>query len=220
MLSKMLDIQKGRIELDLETKKERRPSLFEKKGLHKKKLSAQLEEDGLHEGFLRAFKEMLSKQKLEQPVSAAGPFSSLNPFILTSSDADPSLSVELKPSIQMSQLFHKLVETLIHIDNEGIQETTLFLEGDPFSSSIFEGAKITITEYSTAPKIFNIHFFADQKGLAVFESKLGELASAFHRGNYNFQVHRIDTSLSSEDEKHALRRVKRENDKEKDEGRE
>lgn len=223
MLSKMLEIQKGKIELELEAKEKKSPRPFEKKESQEAEpLALQLEENGLNKDFLTAFKKMLSKQKEEQPLSAAGPFQPIsNPQINPTGEASSSISVEMEPSVQMAHLFHELVEALIHIDHDGVKETTLFLEGDPFSSSIFEGTKIMITEYSTAPKIFNIHFMANhQNAVTILQSKISELTSAFQQGNFQFSVHRIDTSLLSEDEKHAIRRVERETEKEKDENRE
>lgn len=218
MLSKMLEIQKGQIELELETEEEKKsPPPFKKEG---SPLTAQLEENGLFKEFLAAFREMLSKQKEEQPVSAASPFQPPPNLSTLTSEAPSSLSIALDPSVQMTQLFHKLVETLISTDQDGIKETTLFLEGDPFSSSIFEGGKIIITEYSTAPKIFNIHFMLDQNARTVIEGKLTELTSVFQQGAFQFAVHRIDTSLLSEDEKHAIRRVERETEEEKEKHRE
>ncbi|NGX47713.1 MAG: hypothetical protein K1000chlam3_01095 [Chlamydiae bacterium] len=205
MLSKILEIQNHKI--NVEKKPSRRPSPFPKEE-KRRTLSKKLQE-----GSLSALKEMLSKQKQEAQMGAAGPFQEI-PTMQQVVEAAGSLKID--PSAQVMQLYHKMVDTLLHIHREGIQETTFFLDSDAFSSSIFHGAKITITEYSTAPKIFNIHFFADGKALAIFEAHAHELVNSLQNGKFGFGVHRLDTSLLTEDEKHAIPPVERDLEKEKD----
>lgn len=189
----------------------KQPKTFSKEKPEKKKrLSKKLQEDSL--GML---KEMLAKQKLEQvqSMSAAGPF---NEQLQKLTATETQQITKIEQSAQVTQLFEKLVETIIQIKNDGIEETTFFLDGDAFSSSIFGGAQITITEYSTAPKIFNIQFSANPETLPFFESHAHALVQALREGNFGFGINRLDTSLLSEDEKHSIRPVKRELEKEKE----
>ena len=173
----------------------------------KKRLSKQLKE-----GSLNALKELLAKQKQTPALSAAGPFQDTS--AMHQLDASSSSSLKIEPSAQVMQLYSELIEALIYTNRDGIQETTFFLEGDAFSSSVFEGSKITITEYSTAPKIFNIEFAADPKALSFFEAHAADLLNALQKGNFGFEVNRLDTTLLTEDEKHAIPPVERDLEKE------
>ncbi len=207
MLSKILEMQNRVIKFD--TKDQKKPAPFPKG----KKESRRPFSKKLKEGSLSALKELLFKQKQEAPMGAAGPFQEIPTFQQIDGK---SASLKIDPSTQVMQLYHKMVESLIHTHRNGIQETTLFLDGDAFASSIFHGAKITITEYNTAPKIFNIHFFADPKALSVFEVHAAELVNALRNGDFGFGVNRLDTSILTEDEKHALPPVQRDLEKEED----
>lgn len=201
MLSKILEVQSRETEFKL---KKDRPSPFQKNS-RKRPLSKKLQE-----GSVLALKEMLAKQKQDTQMSAASPFQGLTSL---QQAGGSSSSLKIEASAQVMQLYHKMVEKLLHVHREGIQETTFFLEGDAFSSSLFEGAKITITEYSTAPKVFNIQFNADPKALSVFEAHAGGLVNALQKGNFGFTVHRLDCSLLTEDEKHAIPLVERDEEK-------
>ncbi|MDN3505980.1 MAG: hypothetical protein P0S96_01980 [Simkaniaceae bacterium] len=203
MLSKIFEVQSRETEFKF---KKKSPTAFAKTS-RKRPLSKKLQE-----GSVAALKEMLAKQKQDLQMSAAGPFQKA--FALEQT-GDAATSLKIDPSVQVMQLYHKLCERLLHIHREGIQETTLFLDGDAFSSSAFEGAKITITEYSTAPKVFNIEFSADPRALSVFEAHAADLVHSLNQGKFGFTVHRLDTTLLTEDEKHALPPVER--DLEKDE---
>lgn len=183
MLSKILEMQNG--QMGIQTKERVRPAPFPKKEKHAP-LSKNLKENSL-----KALKDILAKQKEQMLMSAAHPFQELPSLEAVAKET----SLKIDASAQVMQLYHKMVETLLHLHREGIDETTFFLDGDAFSSSLFHGAKITITEYSTAPKVFNIHFSADPKALSVFEAHAGELVNALKNGNFGFSIHRLDTSL-------------------------
>lgn len=195
---------------NLETKKPntkqdlKRPAPFPKE---RKKLSKQLQDGSLH-----ALKELLAKQKQNTALSAAGPFQDM--LAMQQASTEPTSTLKIEPSAQVMQLYSKLVEALIHTNHNGIQETTFFLEGDAFNSSAFQGSKITITEYSTAPKIFNIEFSADPKALSFFEAHAADLLNALQKGNFGFEVNRLDTTLLTEDEKYAIPLVERDLEKE------
>jgi len=144
-----------------------------------------------------AFKKMFTKEKKNQEAEAASLsyFAALDQ-ISSTGKAAPSASID--PSIQITQLFEKLVSALTHMHKEGINETSIELSSSGFSSSVFFGATLTLTEYNTAPKIFNVHLTASPEGVALFEAHASELAAALHKGNFGFGVHRLDTELQGE----------------------
>jgi len=192
-----------------ERKESKKPKAFPKdKPTKKERLSKKLQD-----GSMNVLKEMLAQQKTEQTqsMSAAGPFNQRLQQLATN---EVEGITKIEQSAQVTQLFEKLVETLIQIKQDGIEETTFFLDGDAFSASIFQGAQITITEYSTAPKIFNIQFSANPETLAFFEGHAHELVAALREGNFGFGINRLDTSILTEDEKHAIPPVERELEKE------
>jgi hypothetical protein len=203
MLSKILEVQSRKTETKFQKNP---PSAFKQKSKNRPAMKR------IQENSIAALRELLAKQKQESQMSAASPFTSRIDLEALSGG---STSLKIDPSAEVMQLYNKMVERLLHIHREGIRETTLFLDGDAFASSVFSGAQITITEYSTAPKIFNIQFSADPRALAVFEAHAAELVNALDKSHFGFTVHRLDTSLLTEDEKHALPPVER--DEEKDE---
>jgi len=211
MFSSPIEIQPSNIRTPKMKEARQKPAPYSNRK-NKKKIAKELEE-----GALNALKDLLAKQKQKidilHTLSAAGPFSDLQ---LSTGEQSHCRIQALDPSAQVMQLFEKLASTLLILHRDGIQETTLFLDGDPFASSIFQGAKITITEYNTAPKVFNVQFFADPKALALFETHAASLLAAFQNGNFGFQINRIDTSLLTEDEAYAFPKVERDLEKEEE----
>jgi|GEM_PF-1875590 len=192
-------------------REQRKAPPLQKKG-KKKPISKKVENRSLE-----ALKELLAKQKrmldAEQNLSAA-PFSERPNSAAILGAA--SLKIDkLDPSAQVHQLFAKLVDSLTHLDQNGIKATTLVLGSDAFGSSIFSGSEITITEYSTAPKMFNIQLCGNPSALAFFQDHAASLASAFESGKFSFGVHRIDTELLAKDKQPLIEKV--ESDQEKEE---
>ncbi len=144
-----------------------------------------------------AFKKMLADEKENASSEAGAPsyYASLDQ-ISSAGKALPSSPIE--PSVQITQLFEKMIRSLIHIDQKGIAETTIELTSEAFSSSVFYGATITITEYSTAPMVFNVRLTASVEGLALFQAHASELSAALQKGNFGFGIHRLDTELQDE----------------------
>ncbi|HSX03285.1 MAG TPA: hypothetical protein VLG76_01000, partial [Rhabdochlamydiaceae bacterium] len=99
-------------------------------------------------------------------------------------------------AIQIAELFKEMVSCITHCMDTGIQQTTFALDSPEFSKSLFFGAKITITEYSTAPKIYNIELAASPEALEVFQASASELMAAFQKGKFDFEINRIETNVS------------------------
>ncbi|MBS0629842.1 MAG: hypothetical protein JSS30_06425 [Verrucomicrobia bacterium] len=118
------------------------------------------------------------------------------------------VDIKIDPSTQVGALYDKLLQMIVITHSEGVQETTFFLDGDAFN--VFQGARITITEYSTAPKVFNIEFSADARAVSLFQSHAAEMLIALQKQDLGFTVNRIDTSL--EVENYLIKKVEREED--------
>lgn len=144
---------------------------------------------------LASLNELLRRQKNEEAtIEGIAPsyFAPINQI-----SASPKAIAPVQ-SAQISQLFNEMVDRLTYVNDKGIQQTTIELNSDNFSSSVFYGCKITITEYSTAPKIFNVQFAGTQSALAFFQPHAGSLLNALQNGHWDFGVHRLETELLSE----------------------
>lgn len=183
-------ISRGDAHPTLKNEKEREPSSFGKKRFVKP-LPSELENRSLN-----ALKELLAKQKEETEATPAAP---LPPFLLNGAAFSSGALEAIQPSGQVHDLLAKLVDTLIHVDQNGIKETTLILDANTSGSSLFGGSVLTITEYNTAPKVFNVRFSASAEALQVFHAHAASLAALFEQGKRSFTVHRIDTSLQLEE---------------------
>lgn len=186
MLSNPIELHSKEQPKHSEKVKTKTPSHFSKK--EKSKLPQNLENEALE-----ALKEILSRQKQsDNPMAMTNvPFSE-KPLVTS----NQSVSIgPLEPSLQVTHLYDRLIKALIHVDNNGIQETTIVLNHEEFSSSIFSGSQVTITEFSTAPKIFNIHFQGGPQALAVFQAHAADLAKVMHQAKFGFLIGRIDASL-------------------------
>lgn len=123
---------------------------------------------------------------------------------------NPDLSTAAAPHISFSPsveaLFEKMASSMIMMCSSNETETTLFLDNPHFASSLFFGSKITIREFSTAPKAFNIEIASSPTAIAALEAGKQDLLAAFQNGNFNFSVHRIDSHVQQHEERPVLHR--------------
>ncbi|MCI0381458.1 MAG: hypothetical protein L0207_00165 [Chlamydiae bacterium] len=103
--------------------------------------------------------------------------------------------VELHLPPQMIELFERMVGVMTVMNLSGITETTIHLTSPQFSNSIFYGSQIVISEFTTAPKAFNVEFKGSPQSIALIQRYSPEILATFAAGNYNFSVNRIETSL-------------------------
>jgi hypothetical protein len=116
-----------------------------------------------------------------------------------SSNSTPDLTVTViqRPlSSEIAIIFEKMAASMIVMSSSGEIETTLFLDNP---ASIFYGTKITIREFSTAPKAFNVEITSFTPAINAIESGRNDLLSAFQNGNFNFSIHRFETFIHSEE---------------------
>ena len=151
-------------------------------------------------------------KKQETPIPTPQPIPLNTPNLLSPASAIAPAYASLKP--EAFALFERLLGTMSVMHTSGISETTIELNSSEFST--FAGAKIVITEHSTAPKVFNIEFLGNAQTIALFSDNSANLMAAFKNGNYAFKVNRIDASLI-EAERPLFHRKEKAGDKE-DEG--
>ena len=210
LFSNFIQIQPKEIQSSENFLRSKKSSSFFKKD-RKRSISKEIQEE-----FLLALKAMIAKQKQlidSQQSLSSGLLSHCPQSIQDGAEANYRIEA-LASSEAIHYLHEKLLEKLLFTHKNGLSETTFFLDSQLFGSSIFYGSQITISEYSTAPKIFNIHFTAHSEALSLFEAHSSDLMAAFQKGNFGFAIHRIDTSLLSEKKHLLIPKVERDLEKE------
>ena len=99
-------------------------------------------------------------------------------------------SIDLAPEVL--ELFEKGVHAMTYLTQSGVSETTFFLDMHQFA-----GTKVTITEFNTAPKVFNISLVGSPEMAARFNAYAPDLLAAFHKSPFNFSVHRLESAVES-----------------------
>jgi hypothetical protein len=102
-------------------------------------------------------------------------------------------------SAEIQALFEKMAGTMILLSSSLETETSVFLDAPQFASSPFYGSRITIKEFSTAPKAFNIEIATNPAALSLLQTHQAALMTSFQQGNFNFSIGRIDTEIQNND---------------------
>jgi hypothetical protein len=144
------------------------------------------------------------------------PLTSLANSPISSPSTSRVESAGLNPQLEL--LFERMASSMIIMSTSGDTETTLFLDNSHFASSLFFGAKITIREFSTAPKAFNIEIASSLAAIHVLNAGKESLLSAFQNGKFNFSVHRLDTQVQSDDRPLFHRKENQDHDQQEQKG--
>jgi hypothetical protein len=99
-------------------------------------------------------------------------------------------------SAEFEVLFQKMASAMIVMNSSNEAETTLYLDNP---SSVFFGSRITIREFSTAPKAFNIEIASGPRAIELIEAGKQDFLAGFQNGRFNFSVHRLDTHIQTDD---------------------
>jgi hypothetical protein len=148
----------------------------------------------------------------------------LNPLILPFASPcvgpDLSFSAPLRGLLppEIGAIFEKMASCMLVMSSSGEVETTLFLDTPHFASSPFFGTKITIREFSTAPKAFNVEIASSSQAIIAIDSSRNDLLSAFQNGNFNFSIHRLDTYIQNEERPVLHRKESEERDNQEKKG--
>lgn len=96
--------------------------------------------------------------------------------------------------VEIEELWEKLASATLLINHSQDKETTFTLETN--NTSFFSGMRVTIKEFQTAPKIFNIELAPNSSSaLSLIASHAQQLLDRFNRASFDFSIHRIDTEL-------------------------
>lgn len=101
----------------------------------------------------------------------------------------------LSPEIEA--IFEKMASCMLVMTSSREVKTTLCLDHPRFASSVFFGSKITIREFSTAPKMFNVEIVSNPLATAMIDAAHNDLLSAFQYGKFPFSIQRLDTQIET-----------------------
>lgn len=94
----------------------------------------------------------------------------------------------------LSMYFH-MVGTIVGMATpSGDSKTEFILNASSFSNSIFYGSTISIEKFATAPYSFNILLTGSKEAVDAFNQYIPNLRAAFEKGNFAFEINRIDTA--------------------------
>ncbi len=99
------------------------------------------------------------------------------------------------PPAEAIELLDCLCSEMLVIQTETSSQTTFVLQSEQFAESSFYGAEITIEEFSTAPKLFNVSIKASDLAVTIIQTHLAGLLSLLEKRDFSFGINRIDTSL-------------------------
>src|SRR5581483_3594376 len=113
-------------------------------------------------------------QEAEEIVNAAIHSSQACSSLISSAESSCANSIAAtrgtELSSEMEALFEKMASCMIVMNASNDVETTLFLDGANFASSSLFGAQITIKEFSTAPKAFNVEIISNSNAAAMIDA--------------------------------------------------
>ncbi len=141
----------------------------------------------------------LIEEELEEEYAPLAEVPIPPPFISPSSALSlASCTASLAPLHSSLPLaMEKMVGTLILMHCTGETHTTLVLDQPQFATSPFFGTQITIKEFSTAPKTFNIEIISNPSALLSIQKGSEQLLSLFAKGDFGFSVHRLEISADA-----------------------
>lgn len=144
-------------------------------------------------------KRKRSEEKAKEAALKAAPLEMPGAPVAFAPEIAPPPPSEVTPYAQLSPtvlaLFERIAGVMTVMTQSGVTETTVSLTSASFKSSVFYGAEIVIREYSTAPKQFNVEVRGSEEAVAQFQANIPYIESSFRTGNYNFGIHRLETSI-------------------------
>lgn len=136
----------------------------------------------------------------------------------------PQLDLQIESSASVNSisaesllLFDKMCSEMLVMTSESCSKTVLILQSTEFTNSPFYGAEVTLEEFSTAPKIFNVSIRANDSAIILIQSHLAGFMQLLEDRNFSFGINRIDTSIltgsSLSKESKELKKIKKNQDK-------
>lgn len=86
---------------------------------------------------------------------------------------------------QVYELFERMVGVMRIEEHNGVSTTTVTIN---MKNSVFDGAKIVLDHYNTAPNCFNVTIQASPDGQKLINDNIGDLVAAFQQSKLSFEV--------------------------------
>lgn len=118
--------------------------------------------------------------------------------------APACMAATLPPDIEAA--FEKMASCMLVMTSSNETQTTVYLDHPRFASSALFGTQITIREFSSAPKIFNVEIISNPLAVATIDASKNDLLAAFQNGKFNFSIHRFETQIAQNDDRPVLHR--------------
>lgn len=136
------------------------------------------------------------KRIQDNPEGIIAPLAAL-PNTITVCDTKPIAAISSAYQIppEVLSLFDRICTEMLVMTSEASQKTTIALNGESFASSPFYGAEITIEEFSTAPKIFNVTITTPSQSASLLQAHLLHFSEILQARKFSFSINRIDTDL-------------------------
>ncbi len=156
------------------------------------------------------FRKLMQVSPVDKDSEQRGPFSLMEEEEEALAHATAPIAMTLQPGIiattqvqngvrldEIQVLFEKMASAMVVMAASDESQTTLLLDNP---DSPFFGTQITIREFSTAPKVFNIEIASNPAALAKIQEHQASLLATFQEGRFNFGVHRLDTRIQEQED--------------------
>ena len=111
--------------------------------------------------------------------------------------------VYTKLSSEMYELLETMSGVILIEKNDTKTSTTVTLN---MPNTVFNGSKLVLDQYSTAPMIYNVQLLGSPEAVKVFSENLSSLSQSFQAMQYNFEVKLLQPILMTKSQKHLIRR--------------
>jgi hypothetical protein len=128
------------------------------------------------------------------------PFVPAQPQVALTRTAPP-VQIAVVASDQVAHFFEQMVNQLSHVKTPLVQQTTITLTSPKLQASSLNNTLIVISEYSTAPRAFNVECLTTPQGAALMAVHLPALLEGFNEKRESFKIHRFDISLKEKEKK-------------------
>ena len=174
-------------------RKERDAPTLLKKLLHlcKKRISSEL-------------KEVKGRRKLEEEEDSSIflTVEPLSPFLRHETHARGSSAPSSVSSItpETQKIFDKMCSEMVIMHTKASCKTTLILRSLSLRNSPLYGSKVTIEEFSTAPKLFNVTIQTKAPVMEAVNAQMAGFMNFLHSKELAFGINRMETVLLSEED--------------------
>lgn len=106
-------------------------------------------------------------------------------------------SSNVEKAQEATMVIEQAFSSMSIMDDKGSSKTSILLDNALFQDPMWEGTEITIEEFSSAPKIFNVKITASAQAVLLIEAQMNQFLELFKERKFAFGINRIDTEILS-----------------------